>query len=86
MAEAEEKAHNLLAEQERRRFELKQAMERSRQDQMDKRHREKVQTKKEEKEFTEFWKIRNEELEIAMKQEQEEERMRQVELKGYLKH
>ena len=86
MAEAEEKAHKLLEEQERRRFELKQAMERSRQDQMDKRHREKVQTKKEEKEFTEFWKIRNEELEIAMKQEQEEERMRQVELKGYLKH
>lgn len=41
-------------------------------------------TKKEEKEFTEFWKIRNDELAIAEQQEQEEHRLRQKELKSYI--
>ena len=38
-----------------------------------------------EKEFSEFWKIRNEELIISEEQEKEELRQRQVELKGYIK-
>ena len=37
----------------------------------------------EQKEFTEFWKIRNEELVIAEQQEREEERQRKEELKGF---
>lgn len=39
----------------------------------------------EEKEFSEFWKIRNEELAIVEQQEREEERLRQAELKRYQK-
>ena len=37
----------------------------------------------EEKEFSEFWKIRNEELAIVEQQEKEEERLRQAELKKF---
>jgi len=40
---------------------------------------------KEEMEFAEFWKMRNEELAIAEQQEKEEERQRRVELTNYLK-
>lgn len=39
----------------------------------------------EQKEFSEFWKIRNEELAIAEQQEKEEERLRNEDLKGFLK-
>ena len=39
----------------------------------------------EEKEFSEFWKIRSEELQIAEKQEQEELRMRNKELSNYVR-
>jgi hypothetical protein len=39
----------------------------------------------EQKEFSEFWKIRNEELHIAEQHEKEEERMRAEELKSFLK-
>lgn len=41
---------------------------------------------KEQKEFSEFWKIRNEELAIAEQQEKEEERMRKEELKSFHKN
>ena len=44
---------------------MKLAIEKSRQHQIDKKNREREQAQAEEKEFTEFWKIRNEELEIA---------------------
>ena len=37
----------------------------------------------EQKEFTEFWKIRNEELAIAEQQEREEERLRKEELMNF---
>ena len=46
---------------------------------------EKHQEHHEQKEFTEFWKIRNEELAIAEQQEKEEERMRKEELKHFNK-
>ena len=36
-------------------------------------------------EFSEFWKLRNEELAIAEQQEREEERQRRVEMTNYLK-
>ena len=41
--------------------------------------------KREEMEFAEFWKLRNEELAIAEQQEREEERQRRVEITNYLK-
>lgn len=85
VAEAEEKANRLFEEQERKRMELKQAIEKSRQLQMDKRNAEKAREQQEQKEFTEFWKIRNEELAIAELQEKEEDRMRQEALKVYNK-
>lgn len=44
---------------------MKEAIEKSRQQQINKRLDEKQQVKAEEQEFTEFWKIRNEELSIA---------------------
>jgi hypothetical protein len=42
-------------------------------------------TKEEQRQFAEFWKIRNEELQIADQQEKEEDRMRKEELMGYHK-
>lgn len=81
--EAEEKANRLFEEQERRRMELKEMIDKSRYQQMEKRRLEKERDNNEQKEFTEFWKIRNEELAIAEQQEKEEERMRKEELKGY---
>ena len=40
----------------------------------------------EEKEFADFWRIRNEELALAEQQEKEEERQRQIELAGFVKN
>jgi len=44
---------------------MKLAIERSRRNQLDRKHREDVDKKNEELEFSEFWKLRNEELAIA---------------------
>ena len=57
----------------------------SRKNQIDRRNKEIAEGKKEEMEFAEFWKLRNEELAIAEQQEREEERQRRVELTNYLK-
>lgn len=84
VAEAEQKAAQLIEEKERRRYEMKQAIEQSRHHQIAKKVAAKEQSQQEEKEFSEFWKIRNEELELARQQEVEEERLRCEELKGYL--
>jgi len=65
VAEAENKAAALFEEKERRKAEMKSAIEKSRQNQMDRIRREKEQKKCEEMEFSEFWKMRNEELAIA---------------------
>lgn len=61
------------------------AIERSRQQQIDRKQREKDDQKNEEEEFAAYWKIRNEELAIAEQQEKEEDRMRNVELKNHIK-
>ena len=60
---------------------LKEQIERSRKLQIDKRMNEKNTEKRDEKEFADFWKIRNDELQIAEEQEKEEIRQRQAELK-----
>ena len=64
---------------------MKAAIEKSRKNQMDRLAKEKADAKAEEREFAEFWKLRNEELAIAEQQEREEERQRRVELTNYLK-
>ena len=53
---------------------MKQAIERSRKNQIDRKSNEEHAKKTEEREFAEFWKLRNEELAIAEQQEREEER------------
>lgn len=55
----------LFEEKERRKYEMKVAIERSRQNQIDRVQKEKDEKKHEEMEFAEFWKLRNEELAIA---------------------
>ena len=64
---------------------MKAAIERSRKNQIDRKVKEQHAAKQEELEFSEFWKLRNEELAIAEQQEREEERQRRVELTSYLK-
>ena len=64
---------------------MKAAIEKSRANQIDRKHKEQGDKKREEMEFAEFWKLRNEELAIAEQQEREEERQRRVELTNYLK-
>lgn len=83
VAEAEDKANRLFEDQQRRKFEMKQAIERSRALQIQKQQEEKAQTRKEEKEFAEFWRVRNEELQRAEQQEKEEERQRAAELVAF---
>jgi len=55
----------MFAEKERRKAEMKAAIEKSRQNQMDRKNRENNDKKNAELEFAEFWKLRNEELAIA---------------------
>ena len=86
VAEAEGKANRLFEEQERRKAEMKAAIERSRQLQIQRKQQEKMQAKNEEKEFAEFWRIRNDELQLAEQQEKEEDRQRAVELANFIKN
>ena len=64
---------------------MKAAIEKSRKNQLIRKEKELIGKKMEEKEFSEFWKLRNDELAIAEQQEREEERQRRVELTNYLK-
>lgn len=80
MAEAEDRANRLYEEQQQRKLEMKQAIERSRQLQIQRKQKEKQGAMDEEKQFAEFWRIRNEELSLAEQQEREEERQRNQEL------
>lgn len=64
----------MYAEKEQRKVEMKAAIERSRALQIQRRQREKQAERKEEQEYSEFWKIRNEELQLAEEQEKEEEK------------
>jgi len=85
VAEAENKATSLFEEKEKRRLEMKAAIEKSRKNQLIRKEREILGKNEEEREFSEFWKLRNDELAIAEQQEREEERQRRVELTNYLK-
>lgn len=85
VAEAENKATHLFEEKEKRRLEMKAAIEKSRKNQLVRKEREILGKKEEEREFSEFWKLRNDELAIAEQQEREEERQRRVEMTNYLK-
>jgi len=76
VAEAEDKANRLYEEQQRRKFEMKQAIERSRALQIDRKNKNKSDELQEEKDFADFWKVRNQELQLAEQQEREEERLR----------
>jgi len=75
----------LFEQKEQRRVEMKQAIEKSRKNQIIRAQKEEDAKKLENVEFSEFWKLRNEELAIAEQQEREEERQRRVELTNYLK-
>lgn len=59
VAEAEDKANRLYEEQQRRKFEMKQAIDRSRALQVERKQKVRADEKRDEKEFSEFWKIRN---------------------------
>jgi len=64
---------------------MKQAIEKSRKNQLIRKEKELDAKRQEEREFAEFWKLRNDELAIAEQQEREEERQRRVELTNYQK-
>ena len=64
---------------------MKDAIERSRALQIERKKQEAAAKKQEEKDFAEFWRIRNEELQLAEQQEKEEERQRAKELSGFIK-
>lgn len=83
--EAEEKALRLFEEQERRRQALKDQIELSRRQQIDKRRREKDALHNEQQQFSEFWKLRNEELSMAEAAEKIDARSRKEDIQGYLK-
>ena len=85
VAEAENKAASLFEEKERRKREMKEAIDKSRAAQLKRVDQEKDVLKMEEKEFSAFWKLRNEELAIADQQEKEEERQRRCEMTNYLR-
>lgn len=63
---------------------MKASIHDSRANQIKRKQREEDQRKQEELQFSEFWKMRNEELAIAEQYEKEEERHRRVELTNYL--
>ena len=83
VAEAEDRANRLYEQQEQRKAEMKAAIERSRQLQMQRKKAVKVGQKQEDEEFAAFWKVRNEELQLAEEQEKEEERNRAKELADF---
>lgn len=85
VAEAEDKANRLFEENERKKAEMKAAIDRSRALQVQRRQQERATAKKEEIEFAEFWRIRNDELSLAEQQEKEEDRQRNVELANFIK-
>ena len=63
---------------------MKQAIDRSRALQVERRQKERETENKEAKEFAEFWKVRNQELQQAEQQEALEEKQRQLELVKFL--
>jgi hypothetical protein len=72
VSEAEEKARKLFEEGEAKREQLKTAIEKSRKHQVLKRKEEKEVELKEDKDFSVFWRARNEELTVSENIEKEE--------------
>ena len=64
---------------------MKAAIERSRQLQIQRKRNERDAKIQEDKDFAQFWKVRNEELQLAEEQEKEEERLRSKELEQFQK-
>ena len=85
VAEAEDRANRLYEQQEKRKADMKTAIERSRALQIERKKQEAASKKQEDKDFAEFWRIRNEELQLAEQQEKEEERQRARELADFIK-
>ena len=83
VAEAEDRANRLFEQQEQRKAEMKAAIERSRQLQIQRKNAQKSAQQHEDREFAEFWRVRNEELQLAEEQEKEEERQRLQELQKF---
>jgi len=65
VAEAENKAAQAFEEKERRKLEMKAAIEKSRKNQLARNAKTSQEAKDEERMLSEFWKMRNEELAIA---------------------
>jgi len=85
VAEAEDKANRLFEQQEKRKRDMKEAIDKSRALQVQRKRAEDGAKKQEEKDFAEFWRIRNEELQLAEQQEKEEEKQRARELSNFIK-
>ena len=85
VAEAEDRANRLYEQQEKKKADMKTAIERSRALQIERKKQEAASKKQEDKDFAEFWRIRNEELQLAEQQEKEEERQRAKELADFIK-
>ena len=85
VAEAEDRANRLYEQQEKKKADMKTAIERSRALQIERKKQEAASKKQEDKDFAEFWRIRNEELQLAEQQEKEEERQRARELADFIK-
>ena len=85
VAEAEDRANRLYEASEKRKAEMKAAIERSRQLQIQRKRNERDAKVQEDKDFAQFWKVRNEELQLAEEQEKEEERLRSKELEQFQK-
>ena len=62
VAEAEDRANRLSEQQERRKAEMKAAIERSRQLQIGRKQAQQAAQVAEDREFARFWQVRNEEL------------------------
>jgi len=62
VAEAEDRANRLYEQQEQRKAEMKAAIERSRQLQIQRKQAQRGAQVAEDKDFAQFWKVRNEEL------------------------
>ena len=82
--EAEEKALKIFEEQERRRQQMKEQIEKSRALQIQKKRDEKDREVVQQKQFSEFWKMRSDELQVAEHIEKQETKQRSEDIKEYL--
>lgn len=83
--EAEEKALKLFEEQERRRQQLKEQIEKSRAQQIQKKRDERDREQAEQRQFSEYWKLRSDELQVAEHIEKQESKQRSEDIKEYLR-